>query len=232
MNSLRPKVLIVDEVPAIIRLLELELSIQGFVTAGCGIGEDTFRAIEEHNPNVILLELILPGANGLEMLREIKERYKTPVLVLTTLDSEADRAHAFDLGADDYVQKPFDPMELGIRVAQLINGPPLERRSIRAGDLFIDLTRQVARRGAAVLSLTTNEWAILLAMANRPDHKLVGADLGGMLGGDPSGMQPRMLTAMLHRMRQTLEEDPENPRVIVGDIEDGIRLGAPVTLAE
>jgi DNA-binding response OmpR family regulator len=221
----RPTVLIVDEVPAIIRLLELELGIQGFDAVGCGVGVDAFRAVEELHPNVIVLELILPGISGLEMLREFKKRYDIPVLILTTLDSEADRAEAFDLGADDYVQKPFDPLELGRRVASLIHHDPLERRSFKSGDLSVDLTRQIARRGATVLSLTTNEWATLLALGTRAGETLTLTELGAMVGGEHTAMQTTVLWPIILRLRKSLEEDQEHPRIIIGTAEDGVRLG-------
>jgi DNA-binding response OmpR family regulator len=107
----RPAVLVVDDEPAIIRLITLEMASQGFEVTGCAIGDATFRAIEELQPAAVLMEVMLPGLSGVKVLREIKERYDVPIILLTTASNEADRAYGLEMGADDYITKPFSPEE-------------------------------------------------------------------------------------------------------------------------
>jgi DNA-binding response OmpR family regulator len=228
----KPLVLIVDEIPSIIRLLELELSVQGFATAGCGIGEDAFDAIEELKPDAILLEIVLPGMNGLDMLVQLKQRYKLPVIMLTTMNSEADRALAFDLGADDFIQKPFDPQELGQRVAAVVDGHQSELRTIQHGDLSLDLTRRLARRNSEIVSLTTNEWAVLLALSLRPRQWVPVNELLVLVAGADSPVNRQLLLPVIARLRETLEANAATPQVLVGDLDVGYMLKLDVQSSE
>jgi DNA-binding response OmpR family regulator len=166
--------------------------------------------------------VILPGINGLDMMATLKERYDIPVVFLTTQHSDADRALAFDLGAADFVAKPFDPFELGQRLAALVGGREVEERIIDVGDLRIDLTRQLARRSGGVISLSTNEWALLLSMAKRPGEVTSTEDLMSAIWG--TNNNPAQLSPLINRLRRSLEADPKNPTIILGDIENGFTL--------
>ena len=164
----QPLVLVVDDTPAVIRLLKLELSSHGIDVIGAGIGEETF-ARSRNRPDLLILEILLPGITGFEVLREVKRRYDIPVLFLTTIDSPADRELALELGADDYLTKPFRPDELTNRVNLLLHRPgrpPDEGVGmLDNGDVMIDINRRMIRRNGRLISVTTNEWALLLALA-------------------------------------------------------------------
>ena len=219
-----PMVLVVNDIPSVIRLLQLELGMQGFRVRGAQVGEGTFAAIEEERPDVILLEVLLPGINGLDMMQALSERYDIPVVFLTTEHGDADRALAYELGAADYVTKPFDPYELGQRLTALVKGGPPQERKIEVGDLRIDLTRQVARRTSGVISLSINEWALLMALALRPNELIATPDLLTDVWGDNGPELPQRLMPIITRLRRSLEEDPERPQLLTGDMETGFRL--------
>ena len=164
----KPVVLVIDDIPSMIRLLQLGLSMQGFEVAGYEV-KDTLDALSSGNRAWLSSKSCCPASAATKSFEQLQKRYPSlPVMFLTTEHNEGDRALAFELGADDYMTKPFDPDELGRRVSALIREPPSQRRVIRLNDLQLDMTRQLARRGNRVISLPTNESALILTMALRP----------------------------------------------------------------
>ena len=222
----RPVVLVVDEIPSVIRLLQLELAIQGFDVVGAEVGEDTYRQMEASSPECVLLEVVLPALNGFEVLQELKRRFQVPVIFVTTQDNAADKAFAFELGADDYVVKPFDPVDLGLRINASLNraSSTTTTRIIRRGDVTIDLTRKLVRRGGQPIGLTTNEWALLYAMALRPNDIHAAVDLLSTVWGAEYVSDLRYLDTWIALLRRKLEEDPSHPQLIVGDSDEGYSL--------
>jgi two-component system KDP operon response regulator KdpE len=219
----RPLVLVVDEIPAVIRMLQLELAIQGFDVAGVEVGEETLRAIEERKPAVVLLEVVLPGIKGYKVLEEIKRRSDVPVVFVTTQDNDADKAMAFELGAADFVTKPFDPEDIGLRIGAIVNQKPLTR-VLRSGDLTLDLARRLAWRGSRPVTLAMNEWALVFALADRPGAPVTAKELlVSVWGEDYTGEEP-YLKVWIDRLRRTLELEPRNPKIVLGDLERGFRL--------
>ncbi|HEY7269730.1 MAG TPA: response regulator [Dehalococcoidia bacterium] len=221
----RPVVLIVDEIPSVIRLLQLELAIQGFDVVGAEVGEDTYRQMEAANPDCVLLEVVLPGLNGFEILQELKARFRVPVIFVTTQDNAADQAYAYELGADDYVVKPFDPIDLGLRINgalhRTVAAPP---QLLHSGEVTIDLTRKLVRRGGQLIGLTTNEWALLYALALRPNDIYAAADLLSAVWGAEYVQDIRYLETWIQLLRRKIETDPAQPRLIVGGADEGYSL--------
>jgi DNA-binding response OmpR family regulator len=226
-NAGQGSVLVVDEIPSLIRMLALELKMHGFSVAGCEAGEATFSAVEDMKPDVILLDVLLPGVGGIELMRELKRRYQTPIVLITTGNRDADRALAFDLGAADYIVKPFDPYDLGQRIAAVVGGSKPEERTLHAGDLTIDLSRHFARRHGRVISLSTNEWAILLGLAAEPGRTLSAEELIELAWGGVPGINAALVKPLIDALRNALEEEPADPKVIVGDMESGFHLNVP-----
>jgi DNA-binding response OmpR family regulator len=223
------RILVVDDVPSVIRLLQLELTIQGFKVEGVEVNK-ALDALKDGLPDLVLLEVLLPGISGYELLEAMKGQYPgLPVVFLTTEHSEAERALAFDLGADDYITKPFDPEELGRRVSALLQQPTSPRKVITSGPLTIDLTRKLARRGDVVLSLTLNEWAVLLTLAANPRKRIRSEELLLSVWGAGHTGHEALLTPIITRLRQRLDPDPSRPSLIIGDLESGFSLDADIS---
>jgi DNA-binding response OmpR family regulator len=224
-----PVILVLDDTDAIIRLLTLELSSHGLNVVGAPVGEEAFRAIEEHHPALILVEVLLPGVSGFEVMREIKERYDLPILFLTTIDSDADREQAMELGAVDYITKPFRPDDLSNRINLILRRsarPGEAMLTLEHGDVVLDLTRRMVRRGTHLLSLSTNEWAILLALATRLGQHIDAGDISERVWGRELRTQPEYLDAYIRRLRIKIEDDPAQPEIVVGDRDAGFALRA------
>jgi two-component system KDP operon response regulator KdpE len=227
----RPLVLVVDDVAPVIRMMTLELNSQGFDVIGARVGDDTYRTIEKYRPDVAVMEVMLPGISGFEVMAHVKRRYDLPVVFVTTNDRQGDREHALELGVDDYIMKPFAPADLSARLHAVLRDPAVgpHRDQMRAGDVEIDLGRRIVRRAGREVQLTTNEWALLFALAShRPRTQPVSAkDLLTAVWGGDYAHETRYLEAWIRRLREKLEHDPQAPRLIVGDAERGYLLGRP-----
>lgn len=165
--SVTPRVLVADEVPSVIRLLSLELKSEGFEVMGVEIDDNALEVVESWRPDVILLEIVLPNISGFELLPRLRERFPgIPVVMLTTQDTEQDRAYAFELGAADFISKPFDPQHLSARLKAVLALKDTGPTVLRLGELEIDISRLQVRRRKTAISLTSNEWTILLALLN------------------------------------------------------------------
>ena len=225
----RPLVLVVDDVASVIRMMTLELKAQGFDVLGSQVGDDTYRTIEQYRPDVVVMEVVLPGILGWELLGEIKRRYRLPVVFLTTQNGRGDREYAADLGADDYVTKPFSPSDLAARLkAVLPEGREATRRDqLRLGEVEIDLGRRLVRRNGQELALTTNEWALLYALAASRAKPVQARDLLIAVWGGDYAAETQYLETWIRRLRQQLEVDAQAPRIIIGNVERGFTLGRP-----
>ena len=218
--------MVVDEVKSVIRLLELELNIEGWRVVTSEIGNHSFDVIEREHPNVILLEVVLPGLSGFELMSEIRKRHpEIPIVFLTSQGTEADRAYGFELGAADYITKPFSPMDLHRRLSAVIGkAPSAEPGIIRCGEVDLDLARQVARRGPEIISLGTNEWALLLALARDANGIVSASELLTTIWGEAYVGDPQFLEVWMNRLRRKIEPDREHPTVITGDATQGYAL--------
>lgn len=225
----RPLVLVVDEIPAVIRLLQLELGIQGFLVESSLVGDETLDTIEKVRPDIILLEVILPGITGLEMMEAIRNRFDIPIVFLTTQGSDADRLQAFEMGAADYIEKPFDPVELGTRLAAVLDGGPKEERLIVFGDLFIDLRRQLVHREHVPISPTTNEWTFLLALSMRPKQYIPTEELLQLTWGEAHPGWDLRLRHLMNNLRRKLAGESQSSSIIAGGMAEGWALEADVT---
>jgi two-component system, OmpR family, response regulator MtrA len=218
----RPKVLVLDEIPSVIRVIELELAIQGFEVSGCEVGDATFAAVESAQPDVIVLEVLLPGITGFEMMRSLKARFSIPIVFLTTSDSDGDRAEAYELGADDYITKPFDPSDLGRRISALLGLSAPPKAIIYFRDLQIDLVRRIVRQGPNFISLSSNQWAILLALTQGDaEHPVPWQELLAVVAGLRPDNDQRLIVSWVERLRAALTDDPTEPQLILGSVATG-----------
>lgn len=219
------RVLVVDEIPAVIRLLKLELTSEGFEVAGVEMEERPLEMVAEWQPHLILLEIVLPTISGFELLEQLRARFPDiPVVILTTQDTEQDRAYAFELGAADFISKPFDPQHLSARLKAVLQMKDTGPTVVRVAELDIDVSRLQVRRNRIAVSLMSIEWAIVLALLNAEGRVMSVAELAEQALGP--GFEDRIdhVMAWVHRIREKLEDDPDDPRIIDGDPERGFRL--------
>ncbi|HEX9640950.1 MAG TPA: response regulator transcription factor [Candidatus Krumholzibacteria bacterium] len=212
-----PLVLAVDDEPGILRLLKLELSAQGFRVLTATSGEEALSVAEEHRPDIVLLDVVMPDMTGIEVMRRLRERASTPVILVTAKDTDSDKIQGLGLGADDYVIKPFNPEEVGARISAVLRrsvAPQNVDRVVSAGDVEIDLTRRLVLRGGEALSLTRTEWLLLQHLAANPGRVMLNTELLTRVWGPEYRDDLQYLRVWVSRLRRKLEADPSNPAII------------------
>ena len=207
-------VLVVDDEPIVREVVATYLRREGYRALEAGDGVTARDLIERTAPALIVLDVMLPGIDGLELCRWIRSRSEVPVIMLTARGEEADRIVGLDLGADDYVTKPFSPRELVARVRSVLRRAPGREsaRRIEAGPLVIDAgTREVTRDGVA-LALTAKEFDLLWFLAGNPRLVFSRDQLMDRVWGYEAAFDTGTVTVHVRRLREKVEEDPSRPR--------------------
>jgi len=225
-----PRVLVVDDEPGIRRALRGFLSEQGYNVATAASGEEAVQAVELHRPDVILLDLAMPGMGGLEACRRIRARWLTPIIVLSVMGAEQDKVTALDAGADDYLTKPFGMQELlaRIRVA-LRHGAGLASGNepvYRSGDLAIDVGRRQVTLGDREIHLTPTEYEVLKYLAANAGRVVTHRALLRAVWGPEYNTETQLVRYTVLQLRRKLGDDPLNPRYIFTDPGVGYRFRA------
>jgi two-component system KDP operon response regulator KdpE len=179
-------------------------------------GEEALRIAEEQRPDVVLLDILMPEITGLEVMRRLRERSNIPVILVTAKDKDADKVRGLELGADDYVVKPFSPEELGARVRAVLRrglGQDAER-VVRVGDIEIDLTRRLVKRSGELVPVTRTEWLLLQHLAANSGKVILNAELLSKVWGPEYRDDLQYLRVWVSRLRHKLEPEPGNPQII------------------
>jgi two-component system KDP operon response regulator KdpE len=212
----QPLVMIVDDEPAILRLLRVELTAQGFRVLAAGSGEEALATAEECRPDIALVDILMPNMTGMELMFELRSRWNTPVILVTARDKQADKVRGLELGADDYIVKPFSPEEVGARIRAVLRratGMPADR-IVRAGDVEIDLMRRRALRAGNEVALTRTEWLLLEQLAANAGRVLFTAELLSRVWGPEYRDELQYLRVWVSRLRQKLGDTPGEPHII------------------
>jgi DNA-binding response OmpR family regulator len=210
----KPTVLVVDDEPIVRRVVARYLRHEGHPTLEAGDGTAALELIEREQPGLVVLDLMLPGIDGLELCRLIRRRSDTPVIMLTARGEEADRIVGLDLGADDYVTKPFSPRELVARVRSVLRRTPGQAgpERIVAGRLEIDTGAREVSRDGAPLRLTLKEFDLLAFLAANPRLVFSRAQLMDRVWGHGAAFDTGTVTVHIRRLREKIEDDPSHPR--------------------
>ena len=214
--TIDPLLLVVDDEAGILRLMKLELSAQGFRVITASDGEAAITLAEEHRPDAILLDVMMPGISGIEVMRRLRERSNVPVLLVTAKDKDTDKVRGLELGADDYIVKPFNPDELGARVRAVLRRVLSQdvERVVKAGDVEIDLTRRLVKKAGEPVALTRTEWLLLQHLAANAGKVMHNTELLTKVWGPEYRDDLQYLRVWVSRLRAKLEETPSNPQVI------------------
>jgi two-component system response regulator ResD len=207
-------VLVVDDEAIVREVVVRYLEREGYRTLEAGDGERARELLERHAPSLVVLDVMLPGTDGLELCRWIRTRSDLPVIMLTARGEEADRIVGLELGADDYVTKPFSPRELAARVRTVLRrARPAETDAERLvfDDLVIDAATREATKAGEVIRLTTREFDLLWFLASHPRRVFSRDHLMDRVWGYSTTLDTGTVTVHVRRLREKLEDDPSRP---------------------
>lgn len=220
------RILVVDDEPKIVRLVADYLEAAGFVVAAARTGDEALMRARTDAHDLVVLDLGLPGLDGLDVTRTLRRNGDVPIIMLTARNDETDRILGLELGADDYVTKPFSPRELVARVRAVLRRRAAagETEILRAGDLELDLPRMRVTRGAQSIDLTATEFALLSAMARQPGRVFTRSQLLDAIHGVAFESFERAIDAHVKNIRRKLEPEPRSPRYLLTVYGVGYRL--------
>jgi two-component system, OmpR family, alkaline phosphatase synthesis response regulator PhoP len=211
-------VLVVDDEPKIATLARDYLEHAGFAVLTAADGPTALTTIRQRHPDLVVLDLGLPGLDGLDVTRELRRDSAIPIVMLTARDDELDKLVGLELGADDYLTKPFSPRELVARVRAVLrraDRPVEAAETIRAEDVVLDLPRMRAEVAGTAVELTPTEFQLLATLAARPGRIFTRAQLLDALHGVAFETYERAIDSHIKNLRRKLEPDPRRPRYVL-----------------
>jgi two-component system response regulator MtrA len=215
-GSLRGRVLVVDDDAALSEMLGIVLRGEGFEPVFCADGSEALQAFRETRPDLVLLDLMLPGRDGIDVCRAIRAESGTPIVMLTAKSDTVDIVVGLESGADDYIVKPFKPKELVARIrARIRRNDDAPAQTILVGDLEVDVTGHTVKRGGEVLSLTPLEFDLLVCLARKPGQVFTREVLLQEVWGYRHAADTRLVNVHVQRLRAKVERDPEHPDIVL-----------------
>jgi two-component system, OmpR family, response regulator MtrA len=213
----RGKVLVVDDDAALAEMLSLVLRNEGFEAIWCGHGDKALGAFRDSRPDLVLLDVMLPGLNGVDVCREVRAESMVPIIMLTARSDTIDVVAGLEAGADDYVAKPFKAKELVARIRTRLRRTPEENdlETLRIGDLTISVDGHSVKRNGVPIQLTPLEFDLLLALARRPWQVFSREVLLEEVWGYRHAADTRLVNVHVQRLRSKIERDPERPEIVV-----------------
>jgi two-component system response regulator MtrA len=225
---LTTRILVVDDDTALAEMIGIVLRSEGFDPVFCVDGAQAVDAFRQASPDLVLLDLMLPGLDGIAVAERIRSFSGTPIIMLTAKSDTADVVRGLETGADDYMVKPFNPKELVARVRARLrpSTAAATSQSVQIGDLVIDVAAHEVRRGDTRISLTPLEFDLLLALANKPYQVFTREMLLEQVWGYHYKADTRLVNVHVQRLRAKVEHDPDNPRIVMTVRGVGYRAGA------
>ena len=221
-DCMKGRILVVDDDTALLEMLGIVLRGEGFEAHLCSQGDQAVAAFREFNPDLVLLDLMLPGKDGIEICREIRAESGVPVVMLTAKGDGIDRIIGLEQGADDYLGKPFLPRELTARIEAVLRrrvalpaGTPLaEGQVVEFGENRLDLANRSLERNAHPVVITSGEFSLLAAFVQHPHRPLSRERLIELARGPESETDSRSMDVQVSRVRKLVEPDPTRPRYL------------------
>ncbi|WP_455158762.1 MtrAB system response regulator MtrA [Schaalia cardiffensis] len=223
MNS---RILVVDDDLALAEMIGIVLGSEGFDVATCSDGVQALDVFHQENPDLILLDVMLPGMDGIEICTRIRKESDVPIVMLTARTDTADVVAGLEAGADDYVPKPFKPKELVARVRARLRGreEAVDERLV-LGDLVIDVSGHTIHRGSEEILLTPLEFDLLVALGRAPWRVFSREELLEKVWGYRHAADTRLVNVHVQRLRSKIERDPDKPEVVITVRGVGYRAG-------
>jgi DNA-binding response OmpR family regulator len=211
-------ILVVDDEPKIVQLARDYLEHAGFAVLTAADGKAAVTVAQSRRPDLVVLDLGLPGLDGLDVTRELRRDSTIPIVMLTARDDELDKLLGLELGADDYLTKPFSPRELVARVRAVLRRaerPPDAAETIRVGDVVLDVPRMRTEVAGTAVELTPTEFQLLATLAARPGRIFTRSQLLDALHGVAFETYERAIDSHIKNLRRKLEPDPRRPRYVL-----------------
>ncbi|HET9901851.1 MAG TPA: MtrAB system response regulator MtrA [Actinomycetes bacterium] len=216
MRGVKGRILIVDDDTALSEMLGIVLRGEGFDPVSCGDGERALGAFRDSKPDLVLLDLMLPGKDGIDVCRQIRAESGVPIVMLTAKSDTIDIVVGLESGADDYIVKPFKPKELVARIrARMRRSEDPTPETLQIGDLSIDVAGHSVRRNGQAISLTPLEFDLLVALARKPWQVFTREVLLEQVWGYRHAADTRLVNVHVQRLRSKVENDPERPEIVV-----------------
>ena len=222
------RILVVDDEPKIVRVLRGYLESAGFQVIAAYDGTEALAAFRHDAPDLIVLDLMLPEVDGLDVARAIRRESDVPIIMLTARVDEADRLIGLELGADDYVPKPFSPREVVARVRAVlrrVGGPEPASRVLSVGDVLLDLDKRQASVGGRSVELTPTEFDLLATLVENPGRVFSRMQLLDKIQGYTYEGYERTIDSHIKNLRKKVEPDPDRPRYVLTVRGVGYKLG-------
>ncbi|MBB4071501.1 DNA-binding response regulator [Leucobacter sp. OH2974_COT-288] len=221
-------ILVVDDDSDLAAMLCMVLESEGYNTVHAADGETALRLFATHNPDLVLLDGMLPGLDGVDVCKRLRAGSGVPIIMLTARTDTEDVVRGLEAGADDYVVKPFNPVELKARVRARLRQPLVQSRDVlQIGDLRIDTNRHDVRRGDEIINLTPLEFNLLALLASNPQQAFSREALLEKVWGYQYKADTRLVNVHVQRLRSKVEADPDNPQIVITVRGVGYRAGDP-----
>jgi DNA-binding response OmpR family regulator len=214
-----PRILLVDDEPAVQTLLTYPLAKDGYEVVSAVDGREALERFAEQRFDLVVLDIMLPKLDGIEVCRRLRTRSQVPIIMLTAKDDEIDKVVGLEMGADDYITKPFSVREFRSRVRAALRraemgGGQTGDEPIFAGDLEVDLERRAVKMRDSQVKLTYVEFEVLTALASAPGRVFTRETLLGRIWGDSKYRDPRTIDVHIRHLREKLERDPRRPEYL------------------
>jgi two-component system response regulator MtrA len=210
------RILVVDDDASLAEMLSIVLRQEGFDSEMCGRGDDALATFHDYRPDLVLLDLMLPGLDGIEVCKQIRAESGVPIVMLTAKGDTVDVVVGLESGADDYVVKPFKPKELIARIrARMRRFDDVDTDSLTIGDLVIDIAGHTVTRDGVEIGLTPLEFDLLVCLARKPHQVFSREVLLEQVWGYRHAADTRLVNVHVQRLRSKVEHDPENPEIVV-----------------
>ncbi|NLA10191.1 MAG: response regulator transcription factor [Microbacteriaceae bacterium] len=221
------RILVVDDDTALAEMIGIVLRTEGFEPSFCADGAEALEAFRTVRPGLILLDLMLPGLDGIEICKRIRAESGVPIIMLTARTDTADVVRGLESGADDYIVKPFNPKELVARIRTRMRPAVIPEHTVqRIGDLVVDIAGHEVRRGDEVIALTPLEFELLVALASKPQQVFSREELLEQVWGYHYKADTRLVNVHVQRLRAKIEVDPDHPAIVMTVRGVGYRAGA------